>query len=58
MLETLEKVVVKEKYPGSSFLALHACNSQHEWLILPFGIGSSLLKLYVLRRYLSIMFCS
>jgi len=37
VLETLEEAVVKEKHTGSSFPALHACNSQYEWLILPFG---------------------
>ena len=34
-----------EKHPESSFLAFHASNGQHEWLILPFGIGSNLFKL-------------
>ena len=45
MLETLEEVAVKEKHHGSSFLALHVCNSQNEWLILSFGIDSNLFKL-------------
>ena len=45
MLETLEKEVVKEKHVRYSFLALHACNRQNEWLILPFGIRSNLFKL-------------
>ena len=45
MLETLKETVVKKKHLGSCFLALPACNSQHEWLILPFGIWSNLFKL-------------
>jgi len=45
MLETLEEATVKEKHLCPSYLALHACNSQHEWLIIPFGIGSNLFKL-------------
>jgi len=45
VLETLEEAAVKEKHPGSSFLFFHACNGQHEWLILPFGIESNLFKL-------------
>ena len=28
-----------------SFLTFHACNDQHEWLILPFRIESNLFKL-------------
>jgi len=39
------QTVVKEKYPKSSFLAFHAYNGQHEWLILPLGIGSNIFKL-------------
>ena len=34
-----------EKHHESSFLVFHSCNGQHEWLILPFGIGSNLFKL-------------
>ena len=45
MLETLDEAIVKKKYPESSFLVLPACNSQHVWLILPFGIESNLFKL-------------
>ena len=45
MLETLEEAAVKEKHPKSYFLALPVCNSQHVWLIQPFGIGSNLFKL-------------
>ena len=45
MLEILEEAIINDKHLGSSFLAIHACNSQHGWLILPFGIGSNLFKL-------------
>jgi len=45
VLKALVEAVVKEKHPGSPFLALSTYNSQHEWLILPFGIGSNLFKL-------------
>jgi len=45
VLETLEQATIIKKHPGSSFLALPDCNSQHVWLILPFGIASNLFKL-------------
>ena len=40
MLEILKEVVVKEKHPDSSFLALSVCNNHHVWLILSFEIES------------------
>jgi len=45
VLETLEQATVKEKHSGSSCLTLHVCNSQHEWLIISYGMGSNLFKL-------------
>jgi len=45
VLEILEEATFKEKHLGSSFLAFHACSGNHEWLILPFGIGSNMFKL-------------
>jgi len=58
VLETLEETTVKEKHPGSSFLALHACNSQHEWLVLPFGIESNLFKLLCIEVIFKYNICS
>ena len=46
MLETLEEVVVKEKHPESFFLVFLVCNSQHESLILLFGIESNQFNIY------------
>jgi len=45
VLENPKGATVKEEHPKSSFLVFHACNGQHEWLILPFGIESNLFKL-------------
>ena len=47
--KTLNETTVKGKHPESSFLAFHACNGQHEWLILPFGIGSNMFKLLSIK---------
>jgi len=58
VLETLEEAAIKEKHLGSSFLANHACNGQHEWLILRFGIGTNMFKLKCIEVIFNIILCS